>query len=63
MANGEVSSVRVARAKDYYTWAVTVAAGDESLEALQVAKERALELSRELEAVLGVFSPVKNPRL
>jgi hypothetical protein len=46
------SSVRINRLKDGYSWVVTVAAGDSSAEALQVAKDRALVLTRQLESEL-----------
>jgi hypothetical protein len=47
------SYVRVNRLKDSFTWHVQVPAESSSLEHLQVAKEKAVQLSRELEADLN----------
>ena len=47
------SRVRVNRLKDSYTWNVEVAAESSSLEHLQAAREKAVEVSRELEAELN----------
>jgi len=52
-ASAEVSYVKVNRLKESYTWNVQVAAESGSLEHLQAAKEKALVLSRELEADLN----------
>ena len=46
------SRVKVNRLKDSYTWNVDVVAESSSLEDLQTAKEKALAISRELEADL-----------
>jgi hypothetical protein len=48
----ELSSVRITRLKEGYTWNVVVAADDNNEPALQQAKERALMIVRELELEL-----------
>jgi hypothetical protein len=59
----EVSSVRISRLRDGHTWSVTVAASDDSVEALEAAKERALGLTRQLESELGVELAKKKQEL
>ena len=44
--------VRINRLKDSYTWNVEVAAESSSLEHLQAAREKAVAISRELDADL-----------
>jgi hypothetical protein len=46
------SHVKVNRLKDSYTWNVEVAAESSSLEHLQAAREKAVAVSRDLEADL-----------
>jgi|GEM_PF-6922940 len=48
-----VSSIRVNRLKEGYTWSVQVAATSNSLVDLQEAKGKALALSRELDEELN----------
>jgi hypothetical protein len=49
----EPSAVRITKLKEGYTWNVAVAADDNSVNALQQAKERALVIVRELELELA----------
>jgi hypothetical protein len=49
----ELSAVRITKLKEGYTWNVVVSADDNSEDALQQAKERALVIVRELEQELG----------
>jgi hypothetical protein len=50
------SHVRVNRLKDSYTWNVEVAAESSSLDDLQAAREKAVAVSRELDADLRPIS-------
>jgi hypothetical protein len=49
----EPSAVRITRLKEGYSWNVVVSADDNSEDALQEAKERALVIVRELEQELA----------